>query len=85
MIMTHGSDGVYYHDGNKVVHCEAFKVPVVDTTGAGDTFNGGLAVGLCEGMPLYDAIQLGQRASALAIGKMGAQTAMPKRGELEHE
>ena len=85
MIMTHGSDGVYYHDGEKVVHCEAFKVQVVDTTGAGDTFNGGLAVGLCEGKSLYDAIQLGQRASAVAIGKMGAQTAMPRREELENE
>ena len=83
MIITHGSKGVYYHDGTKVVHVPAFKVEVVDTTGAGDTFTGGLAVGLCEGMSLQDAILLGQKASAVAIGKMGAQTAMPRREELD--
>lgn len=83
MVMTHGSEGVYYHDGEKLVHVPAFKVEVVDTTGAGDTFNGGMAVGLCEGMTLSEAITLGQKASALAIGKMGAQTAMPYRKDLD--
>ena len=85
MIMTHGSDGVYYFDGEKIVHCPAFKVSVVDTTGAGDTFNAGLAVGLCEGKSLSDAIALGQKASSIAIGKMGAQTAMPLRSEVEND
>ncbi len=82
VIMTAGADGVYYHDGNDLVHVEANRVEVVDTTGAGDTFNGALAVGLAEGMLLNEAIKFASKAASCSIKKLGAQTAMPKREEI---
>ena len=78
-----GQNGVYYHDGICEVHVPAFTCEVVDTTGAGDTFNGALAVALCEKMEMDEALVFAQKASALAIGKMGAQTAMPTRKEMD--
>ncbi len=83
IIMTAGQNGVYYHDGICEVHVPAFTCEVVDTTGAGDTFNGALAVALCEKMEMDEALVFAQKASALAIGKMGAQTAMPTRKEMD--
>ena len=85
LIMTCGSKGVYYNNGEKLVNCPANKCKVVDTTGAGDTFNGGLAIAICENKSLEEAINFAQKASSIAIGKMGAQTAMPKREEIENE
>jgi len=83
IIMTAGADGVYYHDGKELIHIEASKVEVVDTTGAGDTFNGALAVGLADGMILSDAIKFASKAAACSIKKLGAQTAMPTREEIQ--
>ena len=81
--MTAGSEGVYYHDGNKIVHLPSNKVDVVDTTGAGDTFNGALAVGIANQLTLKEAIVFAQKAAAIAIGKMGAQTAMPTINDIK--
>lgn len=83
IIMTAGADGVYYHDGKELIHIEASKVEVVDTTGAGDTFNGALAVGLADGMLLCDAIKFASKAAACSIQKLGAQTAMPTREKIQ--
>jgi len=83
LIMTAGSDGVYFHDGEQIVHLPSNKVNVVDTTGAGDTFNGALAVGIVNQLSLKEAIIFAQKAAAIAIGKMGAQTAMPTLNEIK--
>jgi len=83
VIMTAGAEGVYYHDGKELIHVEANKVEVVDTTGAGDTFNGALAVGLTEGMLLNQAIRFASKAASCSIKKLGAQTAMPTREEIQ--
>lgn len=82
MIMTAGSDGVYYHDGDMIKHVAPQKVKAVDTTGAGDTFNGAFAVGIVNDMSMLEAIDFAQKAAAIAITKMGAQTAMPTLVEL---
>ncbi|MEA2724902.1 MAG: ribokinase, partial [Gemmatimonadales bacterium] len=60
------------------------RIPVesVDSTGAGDAFAAGLAVGLAEGRPLAEAAAMGSAAAALATTKLGAQPAMPRREEV---
>jgi len=83
VIMTAGGDGVLYGENDEIVHVAGFAVPVVDTTGAGDTFNGAFAVGRCEGMSVKEAIRFANAAAALSIGKIGAQGGMPWRDEVE--
>ena len=55
----------------------------VDTTAAGDTFNGALAVALAEGMPMHDAVRFANAAGALSVTRMGAQPSVPSRDEIE--
>jgi ribokinase len=66
-------------DGYRV---PAQKVTPVDTTAAGDTFNGGLVVGLSEGMSLQAAVSLGAQAAAISVTRPGAQTSVPWRADL---
>ncbi|HJT30703.1 MAG TPA: PfkB family carbohydrate kinase, partial [Pirellulales bacterium] len=58
------------------------RVATVDTTAAGDTFSGVLAVGLAEGRSLVEAARWANRAAALAVTRRGAQPSLPWRGEL---
>ena len=60
-----------------------FKVNAVDTTAAGDSFNGGFAVGLSEGMDVAEAIRLANAAASLSVTRKGAQTSIPSRAEVE--
>ncbi|MNJ57353.1 putative sugar kinase YdjH [compost metagenome] len=55
---------------------------MVDTTGAGDSFNGGLAVAISQGHTLSDACQYGNAVAALSTTKLGAQTGMPTGQEV---
>ena len=83
LIVTLGSKGAIYHDGEKVVLVEQEKIEhVVDTTGAGDTFNGYFASGILKGLSIKEAIKLGNRAAGLAIQKKGAQNGIPKIEEV---
>jgi len=59
------------------------RVKAIDTTGAGDAFNAGLAMALAEGAPLADAARFASATAALAVTKHGAALAMPRRGEVE--
>jgi ribokinase len=61
----------------------AFKVKAVDTTGAGDVFNGTLALALAEGKPLLEAARFASAAAAISVTRMGAQTSAPTRAEIE--
>jgi ribokinase len=61
----------------------AFKVKAVDTTAAGDVFNGALAVALAEGRSHLDAARLANAAAALSVTKLGAQPSAPYRIEIE--
>ncbi|MGD6941891.1 ribokinase [Cytobacillus gottheilii] len=82
LIITKGKAGAeLFEDGEKVL-IPAPKVEAVDTTGAGDTFNGALAVGLFEGMYLKEACQFAVKAASLSVTKLGAQAGMPNRDEL---
>lgn len=82
VIVTMGSKGVKYFDGSEMKIIPSFKVEVVDTTGAGDTFCGGLAAALVKGESLSEAIVFANKAAALSITKLGAQSGMPTLQEL---
>ncbi|RXZ80872.1 ribokinase [Paenibacillaceae bacterium] len=83
LIVTKGSKGVsIYEDGTEVT-IPAYDVTVVDTTGAGDAFNGGMAVALGTGLNLKAACQYGNAVAALSTTKLGAQTGMPTSEEVE--
>ncbi|MFN3090432.1 ribokinase [Bacillus pumilus] len=83
LLITEGKNGVRFFDGLKEVLVPGFPVEAVDTTGAGDTFNGALAVALTEGKSLYDALAFANLAASMSVTKFGAQGGMPTREELE--
>jgi len=79
-VTTLGAQGCCINGDIRIPAC---KVPVVDTTGAGDTFNGALAVCLAEGMSLPDACRYASAASGLSVTKPGVLDAIPYRNEVE--
>lgn len=81
LVVTMGSAGCLYHDGEEEVRVSAFETTPVDTTGAGDTFNGALAAFLVKGQSLGDAIRSANMAASLSIRAMGAQGGIPTLGE----
>ncbi len=81
-IVTQGAKGVVYVNGNQEVNVKGYQVNVVDTTGAGDTFNGGFSVALAEGKSVEEACTLGNVAGAISVTQFGAQTGMPTRKEV---
>ena len=83
VIMTLGSKGVAYAEKGQVYNVPGFKVQPVDTTGAGDTFNGAFAVARANGKSMYDSISFANAASALSVQKLGAQGGMPYLNEVE--
>jgi ribokinase len=83
VIVTLGAQGCLVVEHNAVRLVPACQVEVVDTVGAGDAFNGALAVALAEGRPLAEAAAWACAAGALAVTKPGAQGALPRRAEIE--
>ncbi len=83
VLVTLGEGGVLACRGDTAIHFPAFSVEVVDTTAAGDAFNGALALGLAAGGTLEQAIPLASAAAALACTKRGAQDSLPGRAEVE--
>jgi ribokinase len=84
VVMTRGANGAdVFRAGARTLHREALPVQVVDTTGAGDAFNGALAWSLSQGRDLDEAVRLAVAAGALACRALGARAALPDRRELE--
>ncbi len=77
IVLTLGDRGAMYHGNGQDLICPAHKVPVVDTTGAGDTFCGYFLACVMKGKPPQEALESASRASALAIGKKGAAVSIP--------
>jgi ribokinase len=83
IIVTRGEQGVLILTGEAALNVPAIKVEVVDTTGAGDAFNAGLAVALAEGKDILSAAKFGACAGALACTKLGVIPALAFRQEVE--
>lgn len=75
IIMSAGEHGAYFHDGTTLVNCKARDVEVVDTTGAGDAFNGAFAVAVLAGKGLKDAVDYANGIAAITTTVKGAQGA----------
>ncbi len=82
LIVTEGVRGVRFFDGKTIQHIPAILANVVDTTGAGDTFNGALAVSLVEGNNLEEAARFAVVASGMSVEGFGAQGGMPNRADV---
>jgi ribokinase len=81
-IITMGSRGSYYFDGENELHIPVIPVKAVDSTGAGDAFNGGLATAVAEGMSPMDAMRFATCVATLSVTKEGAASSMPTRAEV---
>jgi ribokinase len=82
VIITLGAQGAFISSGTIKERVAAPVVEAVDTTAAGDVFNGALAVALSEGRSLIDAVAFGCNAAAISVTRLGAQAAAPYRHEI---
>ncbi|MCC5929427.1 MAG: ribokinase [Cyclobacteriaceae bacterium] len=82
VIITLGANGAYVFDGSVEEQIPAPSVEAVDTTAAGDTFNGALAVALADNRPILEAVGFANQAAARTVTKMGAQSSIPFLSEL---
>jgi ribokinase len=78
-----GSRGAYLDDGDRFQHFPGYAVRMVDSTAAGDAFNGTLAVALSKHKSLQEAIGIANAAGALCVTRPGAQQSMPWRKDLD--
>ena len=83
VILTLGARGAFVATAQMRQIVPAFKVKPVDTTAAGDVFNGALAVALAEEKPLVEAVLFANAAAALSVTKLGAQPSAPTRRAIE--
>jgi ribokinase len=83
VVVTLGADGVLAVTDAGETRVPAFRVAVVDTTAAGDAFNGALAVAAAERRDLAEALGFAAAAGALACTRRGAQPSLPSRDEVE--
>jgi len=83
LIITRGAMGSDFYNGTTWQNVPAIECMPIDTTGAGDTFNGALAYGLSQEMSLEEAVRFANTAAGIATEKEGAQLGMPSLGLVE--
>ena len=83
VILKLGDRGAFYFDRDQSIHVPAFHVEACDTTAAGDTFNGAIAVALAEGQPMQTALRFANAAAAISVTRMGAQASIPSRKQID--
>ncbi len=83
VILKLGARGCWYTDGRAGFHVAGFPVAPVDTTAAGDTFNGALAVALAEGKHMEAALRFANAAAGISVTRVGAQASIPTRKEVD--
>ena len=74
--------GAFVKEKDKYIMIPAKEVDTIDTTGAGDVFSGALSVSLSEGRSLIEAVEFANAAAAIAVTRIGAQSAIPYRTEI---
>ena len=77
IIITLGEKGLFYSDRKEEIFLKAYSVKAIDTTGAGDAFNGGLAFGLSKEKPIKECLELANKVAGISTTKLGAGDAMP--------
>ena len=82
VVITMGAQGAFLMDKNQIQLIPAPAVRAVDTTAAGDIFNGALAVGLSNGLSLTEAVKFGIRVASISVTRMGAQSSAPYLREI---
>ena len=82
VVITLGEKGLFYSDGNEDIYLKAISVKPIDTTGAGDAFNGGLAYALSKNKSIKDVLNLANQVAGLSTLKLGAGNSMPKFKDL---
>ena len=82
VIITLGEKGLFYSDGKEEIYLKATPVKAIDTTGAGDAFNGGLAYALSQNKSIRDSLNLANQVAGLSTLKFGAGNAMPALSDL---
>jgi ribokinase len=83
VVVTLGGNGALYRDRTRSVHVPVMDAgPVVETTGAGDAFNGGFAVALSEGRDLVEAVRFGCATAGISVTRPGTAPSMPSRSEI---
>lgn len=83
VMITLGSRGVFVSDGQKDEMIPAYKVDAIDTTGAGDAFNGGVLAALADGKDIWDAARYANALAAVSVQRLGTTPAMPTAEEVE--
>lgn len=84
VVITLGGNGALYRDAARCVHVPVIGAgPVVETTGAGDAFNGGFVVALSEGRDVIEAVRFGCATAGISVTRPGTAGAMPARAEIE--
>ena len=83
VVLTQGSAGAYYMEGDTVIFQEAEKVQAVDTTAAGDTFTGYFIASMLRGMEPAEGLALATKAAAVTVTRKGAADSIPRIDELE--
>lgn len=84
VVVTLGENGALVKNAKLTQHVPAFNAgPVVETTGAGDAFNGGFAVALAEGLDIVSATRFGCAVAGISVTRHGTAPSMPKRDEVE--
>lgn len=82
-LITLGERGALYTDGKQTFLVPAFPVVVIDTTAAGDAFNGGFAAALARDVPVREAVRQAMAVAALCVTRRGAQRSMPTAAEVD--
>lgn len=83
VVLTLGEAGSLYIGKEGTVFQKAYRVPVVDTTAAGDTFTGYFVAEVSAGKPVEQALDMAARASAIAVSRLGAAPSIPERSQVE--
>jgi len=83
VLITMGAHGSYFKNSNESFHCPVDEVQVIDTTAAGDVFNGALCVALAQNKSWKNAIEFASQAASISVTRLGAQASAPYLDEMD--